>query len=85
MDSWNSFMQSREARIVLYGVCVAFTLYYAIDAILELLDPVRSASLIETLGATTFYLMDIGRAVVCLITGIAFGRMLYRLVTGKDE
>lgn len=85
MDSWNSFMQTRQARIVTYSICVAFCFYYVLDAVMELLDPERSAALIETLGETTFYLMDGGRALACLVTGIAFGRMLLKVIEEREE
>jgi hypothetical protein len=85
MDSWNSFMQSKQARTVLYAACVFFTFYYAIDAVHEMLSPDTSAALIETIGQPTFYIMEIGRAVVCLIAGISFARILWKTHNEPDE
>ena len=85
MNSWNEFMQTKQARAVMYGICIAFSVFYAIDAVMELMDPVRSARYIETLGTTTFYLMDVGRAVVCAITAVAFARILLKTINEPDE
>ena len=85
MNSWNNFMQTKQARIAMYGICVAFSVFYAIDAVMELMDPVRSAQYIETLGTTTFYLMDGGRALVCAITAIAFARILHKTMNEPDK
>ena len=85
MDSWNSFMQSKQARLVMYAACVAFTIYYAIDAMREMFSPDQSAALIQAMGEPTFYLMEIGRAAVCLITGIAFARILWRTYNEPDK
>lgn len=80
---WNSFIQSREVQIALYGVVVVFCVYYAIDAVIELMDPARSAMLIEAMGQTTYYIVTIARAVVCLGTGVAFARMTLRIARDK--
>ncbi len=83
-NGWNSFMQSREVQLVLYGVVVAFCLYYAVDAVRELMDPERSAALVEAMGQTTYYVVTVLRALVCLGTGVAFARILLKIARGND-
>jgi hypothetical protein len=84
MDGWNEFMQSKAMRILFNGIVVVACVYYAVDAVMEMLSPERSAAMIEVLGATNFYLVDGARAVVCVICAIAFGRMLAKIFQ-EDE
>lgn len=87
-NDWNSIMQSREARLVLYGISVGFCLFYAVDGILELMSPepsAQAAQLIEAMGETGYYVMTVARTVVLLITGVAFGRMVRKTYGRKDE
>lgn len=84
-NGWSSFMQSRQARKLMYALCIAFCIYYVADALMEMLIPERANALIQTLGETTFYLMDIGRAVACTVTAIAFGRMLYKVSNEEED
>lgn len=84
-DGWNSFMQSREAQLAMYGVVVVFCVYYAVDAVRELMSPERSAALMEAMGATAYYVVTVLRAVVCLGTGVAFARMAARIFRDRQE
>lgn len=81
---WNSFMQSTEAQVVLYGIVVAFCAYYAIDGVRELMDPERAAPYVEVMGQTTYYVVTVARVLMCLVTGGAFARMMMRMAH-KDE
>lgn len=83
-NGWNSFMQSKQVQTVMYGICVFFCLYYAVDGILEMLDPERSATMMGAIGAPGYYAMTIVRCVVLLITGIAFGRIALRSARDDD-
>ena len=84
-NGWNSFMQSRETQLFLYGVVVVFCVYYAVDAVRELMTPERSAVLMEAMGSTAYYIVTVLRAVVCLGTGVAFARMALRIFRDKQE
>lgn len=77
-NGWNSFMQSKQTQVALYSICVAFCLYYAIDGVLELMSPERSANMINIMGAPGYYAMTIIRAIVLIATAIAFGRIAYK-------
>ena len=84
-NGWNSFMQDKNVQTVLYCICVLFCLGYAVDGIIELLSPERSANMISLMGAPGYYAMTIIRTVVLLITAFAFGRIAYRHFTEKDS
>ena len=84
-NDWNSFMQTKQARMTLYGISVFFCLYYAVDALMELMSPERSATMMQMVGPTGYYAMTIARFVVLLVTGIAFGRMVYKTYASEDE
>jgi hypothetical protein len=81
---WNSFMQSRQAQVVLYGICVFFCVYYAVDGVLEMLSPERSAQMMSATGETGYYALTIVRCVVLLITGGAFGRIVLKTLRDGD-
>lgn len=82
---WNSFMQSKQAQVVLYGICVFFCLFYAVDGIMELMSPERSAAMMGALGETGYYALTVVRTVVLLGTAVAFGRVVIRTYNEKDE
>ena len=84
MDGWNDLMQSKPMRILFNGIVVIACTFYAVDAVMEMLSPERSAAMIETLGPTTFYLVDGARAVVCIICAVVFARMLSKIFQ-EDE
>lgn len=84
-NDWNSFMQSRQARLVLYGISVACCLFYAVDGVRELVASEPPAQLVEAMGETGYYVMTVVRTVVLLVTGVAFGRMAYKTYDEKDE
>lgn len=84
-NDWNSMMQTRQARIVMYGICVFFCVYYGVDAVMEMLSPERSANLMQIAGPVGYYAMTIVRAVVCMGTGIAFGRLVLKALNEEDE
>lgn len=83
-SNWNSFMQSRQAQIVLYSICVFFCVFYAVDGVLEMLSPERSAQMMGALGETGYYAVTIIRCIVLLITGAAFGRIVLRTMREGD-
>lgn len=76
-NDWNSFMQSRTARIFLNGFCAVICGSYAIDAIRELMAG-GNALLIEQVGSAMYYALTIGRMLVCLWVAFVFGRMTYK-------
>ena len=78
--NWSSFMQSRQAQIVLYSICVFFCVFYAVDGVMEMLSPERSAQMMGALGETGYYAVTIARCVVLLITGVAFGRIVLKTI-----
>lgn len=83
-NGWNSFMQSKQVQTVMYGICVFFCLFYAVDGVMELMSPERSANMMEAIGAPGYYAITIVRCVVLVITGIAFGRIALRTMK-EDE
>ncbi len=84
-NSWNSFMQSREAQFILYGICIAACIYYGVDGILELMSSDRSAMYIQAMGETTYRVVMILRVVVCFGTGAAFLRVLLRNARDREN
>lgn len=84
MDSWNELMQSKPMRILFNGIVVAACVYYAVDAVMEMLSPERSTQMIEMLGTTTFYLVDGCRAIVCAVCAVIFSRMLMKVFAEDD-
>ncbi len=84
-NGWNSFMQSKQTQTFLYGICIAFCLFYAVDGIMEMMSPERSAMLMSSIGETGYYALTITRTVVLVITAAAFGRILYKNINEKDE
>lgn len=84
-NGWSEFMQSREVQLFMYGAVVVFCVYYAVDAVRELMTPERSAVLMEAMGSTAYYVVTILRAIVCLGTGVAFARIALRIFRDKQE
>lgn len=78
-------MQSREARIVLYGICTVFCFYHSVSAVVDLLHPETSAQLIEAMGSTGFYAMTVVRLIALVWAGVAFGRMAYKAFQEKSK
>ncbi len=84
-SSWNDFIQSREARLVMYAFCSLMCAGYAVDAVREMLTPERAAQLMDQVGATTYYLLTVTRALACAWGAVAFGRMSFQLYREKDD
>ena len=84
-SNWNSFMQGRQARLVMNGLCVFFCVYYGVDALMEMLTPERAELMMQSLGPTAYYAVTIVRMLVCLGTGVAFGRMFLKVLNEEDE
>lgn len=72
-------MQSRTTQVVLYGLCVLFCVGYAIDGVADLVFSDRSVAYVATLGQTGFTIMTVTRVVVCVVTGLAFGRLIVKM------
>ena len=85
MDDWNSFMQSRLVRVVLYSICAAFGFFYALAAVPELLHPERQAAYVEAVGTTAFYAITVVRMLVMVWVGVMFARMALKAFQDKDE
>lgn len=83
-NDWNSFMQSRQARLILNGFCTLICAWYAVDAVREMISG-GSPMLIEQVGSTAYYALTVGRALVCVWVSIVFGRMTYKVLTEKDD
>lgn len=77
-DDWNSFMQGKQVQMVMYSICVAFCLFYAVDGVMEMMSPERSALMMQNIGETGYYALTITRTVVLLITAFAFGRIVLK-------
>jgi hypothetical protein len=84
-NDWNSFMQSREVRVAMYGICAAFCIYHCVSAVFDLLHPENSMQLIEAMGSTAFYAMTVVRFVALAWAGVAFGRMALKAFREKSE
>ena len=84
-DDWNSFLQGREARLLLDGLCVVICVFYAVGAVRELMHPEQSVALIEVMGATAYIAMTALRMIVCLATAIAFARMAVKVWHEDDD
>lgn len=84
-NGWDSFMQRKQTRMALYGICVFFCLYYAVDGIMEMMSPERSALMMTNIGETGYYALTIARIVVLLITGVAFGRIVLKTYKEPEE
>ena len=84
-NDWNSFMQSKAVRVVLYGICVGTCAVYAAGAVNDLRFPENSAILVESMGLTGFYVMTGVRLVVMLWVALVFVRMLVKAIRGDDE
>jgi hypothetical protein len=83
-NDWNSFMQSRLARIVLNGVCAVMTASYAIDAVRELLSG-GSPMMIEQIGTTGYYALTIARLLVCAWVSVVFTRATLKVMREQDD
>ena len=81
---WYDFMQSRPVRILLYGICTAAGVVYAISAVRDLLHPETQTVLIETIGLTGFYVLTGVRLLVMLWVAYMFGRMVYKIFKEQD-
>ena len=84
-NDWNEFMQSKQVRVVLYGVCTCFCAFHAVGAINDLRFPEGSAQLIEAMGSTGFYAMTVVRLLVMLWATIAFARMAIKALREGDQ
>lgn len=84
-NGWNSFMQSKQTQVIMYGICVFFCVFYAVDGIMEMLSPERSALMMSNIGEGGYYALAITRTVVLLVTAGAFGRIVLKTLREKDE
>lgn len=84
-DDWNSFVQSRPVRILLYTICTCCCAFYGIGAVRDLIHPENSAGLIETMGSTGFYVMTGVRVVVMAWVTVAFARMVVKAIRDEDQ
>jgi hypothetical protein len=85
-EDWNNFMQSKPVRIALNLMCASFCVFYAIDAIRELIgEPSETAVLlVQQIGPGAYTAITVARAVVCAVTGIVFGRMALKAVQEQE-
>ena len=83
-SDWNSFVQSKSVQIAMYSICVFFCVYYAVDSILEMMSPERSAAIVANIGAAPYYALAIIRCIVLAITGLAFARIVYKIIRRDD-
>ena len=83
-NDWNSFMQSRPARLVLNALCTVICAYYVVDGVREMMSPERSAVLIEQLGPTAYYALTVVRILVCIWVSVVFGRMTWKTFNEQD-
>ncbi len=78
-NGWNSFFGSREGQMAMYGIAALFAAYYGIDAFRELLHPDLNSQLALSIGTGGYYALLIARLVVCIITSVAFGKLIYKI------
>ncbi|MBQ9005270.1 MAG: hypothetical protein IJ092_02730 [Atopobiaceae bacterium] len=83
-NGWNSFMQSKQARIILNGFCAAICAVYTFDAVRELLSG-GNAMLIEQIGQGPYTALTVVRGLVCAWVAFVFGRMTYKTFMEKDD
>lgn len=83
-NGWNSFMQSRQARLILNGFCAIICAVYAADAAREILSG-GNAMLIEQVGQVAYVALTAIRGLVCAWVSVVFGRMTYKTFMEKDE
>ncbi len=80
-DDWNSFMQSRPARIVLNALCAVLTAGYAVGGVMDIVNPGSSSTaLIEQLGLTGYYALTAARTAVCAWVAIVFARATLKAI-----
>ena len=83
-NDWNSFMQSKPVRVLLYGLCVVCCAFYALGAVMDLVSPSEAtAMLAQTMGQTGFVIMTVVRFLVCVWAAVAFGRLVVK--TSKEQ
>ena len=78
-------MQTKNTRLAMYGICVFFCVYYAVDALLEMMSPERSAYMMQATGPTMYYVITVARVIVLLATGGAFGRMWFKVFKEEEK
>lgn len=83
-NDWNSFMRQKSVQTLMYGICVLFCVFYAVDGVLEMMSPERSALMMQSIGAPGYYALTVVRTIVLIATGVAFARMAFRM-HGEDE
>lgn len=84
-DNRNSFMDSPEAQVAMYCVCVAFCVFYAVGAVRDLISPTANEQLVASIGEGGFLALTITRLVVCIVTGAAFGRLALKIHRKRRE
>ena len=84
-DDWNSFVQSRPVRIMLYSICTCACVFYAVGAVRDLLHPENSAALIEAMGSTGFYAVTGVRLVVMIWVAVTFAKMVLKAIRDVDD
>ena len=83
-NGWNSFMQSKQTRMILNGFVSVMCVVYAVDAARELLSG-GNAMLIEQVGQTVYVAMTAIRGLVCAWVAFVFARMAFKTFMEKDE
>ena len=83
-NDWNSFMQSRLARIVLNGVCAVMTASYAIDGGRGVLS--GGSAMVGGRGGTSGgYALSIARLRVCVWVSVVFTRATLKVMREQDD
>ncbi len=85
-NDWNSFMQSKRMRVLLYGLCTVFCGYYSLGAVMDLVSPGDSARMLaESMGQLGYVVMTVLRLLACLWAAIAFARLALAAAREDDE
>ena len=85
-NDWNSFMQDKKIRSVMYGVAASFCVFHAVRAIYGLVtgSDQTAAALIEQIGQGGYVALTVAQAVVCLWAGAMFIRYIFKMMSEDD-
>ena len=85
-NDWNSFMQDKRIRAVMYGAAAAFCVFHAGRALYGLVTGPDEASrmLIEQIGQTGYVALTVAQVAVCAWAAIAFVRYIVKMMNEED-
>jgi hypothetical protein len=81
----NSFMESREGRMIMYGVVCIICAFYTVEAVRELLHPGLYEAFREQIGDLWYTVFTVARGLATGWASVAFGRMAYKAYAEKKQ